>query len=156
MTRKLNPQGLMDQTSWIFPNMANFKDQVNSTFKTVAKRNALPCSIEEETYKSGGFLGSKDVLLTIDGGFKPFCVLGVTTYGNYLSVSLYTLVEDTFGNKLTGRLIQADLADLGYLGKDMINVREMNAFLNCVKATVEESFEELGLPHYKSGFVGIK
>ena len=155
MARKLNPQGLISQETYLFPDQAHLKDQVFNTFKTTAQRNSLPVTIAEEVYKSGGLLGSKDVLLTIDGGYKPFCVLGCTTYGNFLSVTLYTLVEDSLGNKLLSTVTRSPLDALGSLGKDMISIRDMQAFVACVSATLEQAFGELSMKEYEDNYKGV-
>lgn len=156
MARKLNPQGMIHQERYLFANQANYYDKIFDSFKAAAKENKLPCTIQEETFKSGGMFGSKDVLLSVDGGFTPFCVIGATTYGNYLIVTLYVLTEDTFMNKLAGKMSGAGIDNLAYLGKDMINVRDMDAFIICVKATLEDAFSKLSIQEVKSGFLGIK
>lgn len=156
MTRKLNPQGMIDQSRWLFANQAQYKDRVFDAFKEAAKVNNLPCEIQEETFKSGGMFGSKDTLLSVDGGYTAFCVIGATTYGNYLIVTLYTLTEDNLLNKLSARAARTGLDNLAYIGKDMINVRDMEAFITCVKATLEDAFLNLSIEEVNSGFLGVK
>lgn len=156
MARKLNPQGMIQESRYLFANQAQYKDKVFDAFKKAAKDNNLPCTIQEQTFKSGGLLGSKDVLLSIDGGYMPFCVIGATTYGNYLMVTLYTLIEDSFMHKIAGKALGTGIDNLAYLGKDMINVRDMEAFIVCVKATLEQAFVELSIEEVNSGFLGVK
>lgn len=156
MARKLNPQGLIDQKNYVFRDHAQYKDKVNTKFIEICQRSNLPVNFSEEVYKSGGFLnGSKDVLLTIDGGLLPFAVLGVTTYGQYLNVSLYFLVEDTFFNKTIANFSGSSLERYAYANKNMISIRDTFSFWHCIVAALEESFAELKFEEFKSGFLGI-
>lgn len=144
MTRKLNPQGLINEERYVFPDQVKYKDQIYNVFKEVALRNNIHCEMKEEIYKSGSMLiNSKDRLLTIDGGFKPFCVLGATTYGNYLIVTLYTLVEDNFINKMLSASTRVPLSLLA--GGNMIECRDIEAFVYAISAVLQETFAELSL-----------
>lgn len=158
MARKLNPEGLINEERYIFKDHAQYKDKVFETFTAVAKRNKMPCNIVVETYKSGGLLlNNKDVLLTIDGGYKPFCVLGATTYGNYLIITLYTLVEDKLTNKLLSAATGYSLTGLAnFSGGNMLACRDMEAFVSAVSAALQESFAELAFVESKPGFLGVK
>lgn len=157
MVRKLNPQGIISQESFLFASHAQYRDKVFPKFVEVAKRNNLSCRIEQEVYKSGGLIGgTKDVLLTIDGGYVPFCVIGCTTFGDFLSVDFYFLTEDNMLNKMAAGALKMELKNLGYFAKDMLNVRDMNAFYNSVHACLMQCFAELTFQEFKSGFLGIQ
>ena len=157
MARKLNPEGIIDTQTYLFENHAQYKDSVYKVFEDLAKRHNIPVTITRETMKSGGLLlGSKDEMLVVEGGHKPFVVIGVTTYGKFLSVNYYLLVEDSFLNKLGARFAGTALQNLGYFGKDLISVRDMQSFSSCVKAVLEETFNELQFVEFNSGFLGTK
>lgn len=160
MARKLNPQGLIEQNNYLFADHAQFKDLVFKKFQEVAAKHQMPIICTEEKFKAGGLFGSSDIMLSIEAkgdvvtGIAPFAALGVTTFGKYLSVNLYFLVEDTFWNKVASG--QTGLVALATSGKDMISVRNTTAFWNTVVACVEESFNELKFEEVKKGFLGIK
>lgn len=157
MARKLNPEGLIEQRAYLFENHAQYRDSVFSKFKEVCQRHKLPVNLAEEKYKSGGFLGSSDVLLTVDGGYTPFAVVGATTYGDFLSVTIYFLVEDSFWNKAASKMLGlSGLQALALLGRNMLNVRDQLAFWNCVVSCLEMTFQELKFQEVKTGFLGIK
>ena len=156
MARKLNPEGIIDTETYLFENHAMYKDSVYTVFEDLVKKNNIPVKISREQMKSGGFLGSREEMLVVDGGFKPFVVIGVTTYGNFLSVNYYLLVEDSFFNKMGAKFTGTALQNLGYLGKDLISVRDMQSFSSCVKAVLEDTFNELKFVEFNSGFFGVK
>lgn len=157
MARKLNPEGLLDQKNYLFKGYASYEDRLFEEFAKTCQKNKLPVKISEEEYKSGGLFKSRDALLTIDGGFKPFAVLGAITYGDFLSVNLYFLVEDSLLNKFASMSLGfGSVQGLARLNKDMISIRNQEAFWNTVVACLEESFNSLKFKEFNGGFLGIK
>lgn len=157
MARSLNPEGLLDQKNYLFKGYASYEEKLYEAFAKTCQKNKLPVKISEEQYKSGGLFSSRDVLLTIDGGFKPFAVLGAITYGDYLSVNLYYLVEDNLLNRVASTAFRlGSVGGLASFSKDMISIRDQQAFWNTVVACLEESFASLQFEEYQGGFLGIK
>lgn len=158
MARKLNPSGLIGQKNYLFQiSDKNIKDKVLDSFEATSKKYKLPVKITREVYKSGGLMsGSKDTLMTVEGGFTPFIVIGCTTYGDFLSVNIYFLVEDNLLNKFTNGFSGGGLDKLAYLNKDMISIRDQNSFWNATVACLEDSFMTLKFNEFKSGFLGIE
>lgn len=154
--RKLNPQGIIDQQTYLFKDYAQYKDKIFETVIECAKECKLPATISQETFKAGGmFLGSTSKMLCIDGGYAPFIVVNVRTCGTYLFVTSYLLIEESWGNKFIAKHTNSSLGDLAYFGQDLISVSGLQSFCATAKAVLEESFARLELEEYKSGFFGI-
>ncbi len=157
MARKLNPQGLIDQKNYLFADHAKFEDKVEAAFRKVCTKHKIPVNISKEKVKSGGMLlGSSAEMIVIDANLTPFAVLGTTVFGNYLSVSLYFLVEDNFLNKAVSAGSMGGLQALAVQGKNLISVRSTYSFWNTTVACLEEALSELGFEEVNSGFLGIK